>query len=354
MNYVAVYNDFIQNRRTKEASLRLSGAYVEKHHIYPRALGGEDISDNLISLIPEDHIRAHILLARIHGGAMYAPLSMMLGKHRARIATKIERKAFALRRILAAKYNSGEHNHNYDSRSYTFCNLVSNDVKEGVRAQLVSDTGLTYAAVTSLINGDKRSFGDWICLDSNPEKLTGAAAVRENWRNKQKEITLYHHDGRVWEGFPVDAPIRLVVLKSGGYLHSGGWYLDPQLAKTHHKRLKEARAKNSAKRGSIEGKNNPRYGAKVTEETKEAIRAAHSFGVYTTPLGQFLSAKEAGKALGLSKPAAAKIFKNLAAKITESRTIPRTKEPNFFTSRSDLIGKSFQEIGFGFSPKENS
>lgn len=64
MNYQRVYDAFMVDRRTKEADLTVS----ERHHIIPEAMGGKTNSDNLIRLSPEDHLFAHALLAKIHGG----------------------------------------------------------------------------------------------------------------------------------------------------------------------------------------------------------------------------------------------------------------------------------------------
>lgn len=77
MNYQRIYAAFIADRRTKEAALSASGLYVEKHHVLPRALGGGDEPVNIIRLTPEDHFFAHLLLAKIHGGAMWYGLMAM-------------------------------------------------------------------------------------------------------------------------------------------------------------------------------------------------------------------------------------------------------------------------------------
>lgn len=74
MDYERVYVDFIADRRSREAGLV---GYRERHHILPRSLGGGDEPRNIISLTAEDHIFAHLLLARIHGGRQWAPLIVM-------------------------------------------------------------------------------------------------------------------------------------------------------------------------------------------------------------------------------------------------------------------------------------
>lgn len=73
MDYHRIYLDFIKDRRAKEPGL---AGYSEKHHILPRSLGGDDDAENLIRLTPEDHFVAHLLLAKMHGGKMWAPVAL--------------------------------------------------------------------------------------------------------------------------------------------------------------------------------------------------------------------------------------------------------------------------------------
>jgi|APGre2960657373_1045057.scaffolds.fasta_scaffold36553_2 hypothetical protein len=97
MNYKKIYNDFITDRRAKESTLT---GYTEKHHIIPRSLGGDNSKENLIALCPEDHIRAHVLLGKIHGGTMWFAVTAMMGNRKKynRAPTKYELKAVALAR----------------------------------------------------------------------------------------------------------------------------------------------------------------------------------------------------------------------------------------------------------------
>jgi hypothetical protein len=61
MNYQKHYNLLIE--RAKNRSLL---GYGEWHHIIPKCLNGEDISDNLVHLTPEEHFVAHQLLIKIY------------------------------------------------------------------------------------------------------------------------------------------------------------------------------------------------------------------------------------------------------------------------------------------------
>lgn len=66
MNYQAHYDKLIE--RAKHRVLA-SGTYKENHHIVPKALGGTDESENMVALLAEEHLIAHLLLAKIHSGS---------------------------------------------------------------------------------------------------------------------------------------------------------------------------------------------------------------------------------------------------------------------------------------------
>lgn len=77
MDYARVYREFISNR---ESRVIPEGVRTERHHIHPRCLGGDDRPENLIDLTLQDHLFAHLLLARIHGGLLASAFIRMLGQ----------------------------------------------------------------------------------------------------------------------------------------------------------------------------------------------------------------------------------------------------------------------------------
>jgi hypothetical protein len=77
MNYQKIYDQFIQDRIGKQVSAIANG-YIEEHHIVPRSLGGTDKKSNLVALTAEDHLFAHALLAKIHGGKLWIAFFLML------------------------------------------------------------------------------------------------------------------------------------------------------------------------------------------------------------------------------------------------------------------------------------
>lgn len=76
MNYLKHYHLLIEKADNR---CILPNIYKEKHHILPLCLGGDNSSDNIISLFPEDHFVAHQLLSKIyyeHPGLIFACVRM--------------------------------------------------------------------------------------------------------------------------------------------------------------------------------------------------------------------------------------------------------------------------------------
>jgi hypothetical protein len=63
MNYKKVYESIIQRRLENPLS---EGEYGERHHIFPRSLGGDDDETNLIRLTAREHFICHALLAEMY------------------------------------------------------------------------------------------------------------------------------------------------------------------------------------------------------------------------------------------------------------------------------------------------
>lgn len=78
MDYGRIYREFLADRRLREPTIEV----FEKHHIRPRSLGGSNDPENIIRLSPEDHVFAHALLAKIHGGFLIGVVVRMSGMDR--------------------------------------------------------------------------------------------------------------------------------------------------------------------------------------------------------------------------------------------------------------------------------
>ena len=107
MNYARIYAEFISDRLTKQPT---KPDYFEKHHILPRCKGGGNECLNIIRLTAEDHLFAHIVLARIHGGSLWHAVSMMTMQSHKRPHNsgyvRRSRKIFAKAKIEAAAAHS--------------------------------------------------------------------------------------------------------------------------------------------------------------------------------------------------------------------------------------------------------
>ena len=61
MDYSKIYIELIERSFERE----LTG-YVEKHHVIPKCMGGDDKKRNIAVLTPEEHYLAHLLLVKIY------------------------------------------------------------------------------------------------------------------------------------------------------------------------------------------------------------------------------------------------------------------------------------------------
>jgi hypothetical protein len=75
MNYQRIYDAFIADRKSRAAPYR-----GERHHVVPKCLGGGEGAHNIVTLSFEDHLFAHVLLARIHGGRLAQAASLMIAR----------------------------------------------------------------------------------------------------------------------------------------------------------------------------------------------------------------------------------------------------------------------------------
>ena len=66
---------YLQNKYTKwyysiinTAKTRVTNLYVERHHIIPKSLGGNDSKDNIVALTAREHFVCHLLLTKMTTG----------------------------------------------------------------------------------------------------------------------------------------------------------------------------------------------------------------------------------------------------------------------------------------------
>lgn len=73
---------FIDNKYTRwyyaiisNAQARITTGYIEKHHIIPRSLGGNDAKSNIVSLTAREHLICHWLLIKMTKDSSYYKMS---------------------------------------------------------------------------------------------------------------------------------------------------------------------------------------------------------------------------------------------------------------------------------------
>jgi len=97
MNYQNIYNNLVKKAQNRE----LDG-YVEKHHIVPKCMGGDNTESNIVRLSAKEHFIAHKLLVRIHPntkGVWYALIAMgRIVEFKSRIFESERQKTYALRK----------------------------------------------------------------------------------------------------------------------------------------------------------------------------------------------------------------------------------------------------------------
>lgn len=201
MNYARIYAAFIDDRKAKQPQ---APEYFEKHHIKPRCLGGGDDPENIIRLSPEDHLFAHLLLAKIFGGALWSAVFLMSGsrghgRNRGKPrATRKLRAAYGLARRAWSEHERGKdglkgsENGNYNPTIFQWRHL---DTDKRVAATLhemwvkYGGTRGTWTAAATPGSG-KPSVAGWT-IDDGKHKLRSS---------KGKEFSFINADGRSFVG----------------------------------------------------------------------------------------------------------------------------------------------------------
>lgn len=270
MDYHRIYREFIADRKAKPKP----EGYTERHHIVPRCFGGDNSAGNLIDLTAEDHVFAHVLLAKMHGGVMWAPVIAIFGQTIARrIPTRREIRLFAMARQKSRQAMKGQGNPFYgrrhspevveamrDGTVYELSN--GQRLVRGTRHELADITGVDLRNVARLVVGARKNAKGWYSTAHNPDGISGAA-LRSQVRRSKEVIALWHYDGRRWAGTRVEFRqqfgCRLWFQSDDG--HVQGWYRSPDQAAGHDARVRQKAAVAAAARGCIAGHRNPMAGA---------------------------------------------------------------------------------------------
>jgi hypothetical protein len=97
MNYKNIYYSLME-----KAQSRVLGGYVEKHHIIPKCMGGDNAVSNIVRLSAKEHFIAHKLLVRIYPntkGVWYALIAMgRIVEFKSRIFQSERLRAYEMRK----------------------------------------------------------------------------------------------------------------------------------------------------------------------------------------------------------------------------------------------------------------
>lgn len=203
LNYKNIYDQLIADRRLNPPS---EAEYVEVHHILPRCMGGTDEPQNLIRLRPEDHFFAHLLLAKIYGGRLWAAVNMMGGVLRSRcrklpaIDARRSRVRYSKLIRLARDKQRGENHPNSDKTEY-FWENIDGRTFVGPRYEFRDKFCVDVKGINNVLAGYAKKVSGWFIPDllseDEVERLRSgkAGAVRD-----KTIYTIRHMDGREFTG----------------------------------------------------------------------------------------------------------------------------------------------------------
>jgi hypothetical protein len=148
MNYQKLYNQLVEKAQKRGSP----EGYFERHHILPKSLGGSNDKSNLVDFTAREHFIAHFLLAKIHGGAMWAAVRFMKGN----------------------KKHSG---FNLNSRLYEIARRKFSESMKGNKNPFFSKVHSQEARekMSAVKKGDKHNFFGKVHSQETREKMSAAA-----------------------------------------------------------------------------------------------------------------------------------------------------------------------------------
>jgi len=152
MNYERIYREFIADRMNKQP---VKPTYFEKHHIVPKSIGGINAAENIIRLTAEDHIFAHLLLAKwLNTRGMWSAIKYIFGQGQrfkkipTRRAIRIAAKAkeeFAIRNSGANNFQYGKHLTDATKEKLRNANIGKKQTKEQIKKASERMKGTKYS-----------------------------------------------------------------------------------------------------------------------------------------------------------------------------------------------------------------
>jgi hypothetical protein len=235
VNYQRIYDQLIVDRRINPP---LADRYIEVHHIVPRCMGGGNEHANLIRLTAEDHFFAHLLLARIHGGRLWAAVHLMDGSrltgtnYLKRVDGLSARARYARLSKLARSRQSGDNSPSSDKTSYAWENLDGREFY-GPRWKFKDTFLLDGRGIDNVLTGYAKTVLGWFvpCLLSSDDLvrlrsgITGTRTDRAIYHFRHNELGDFF--GERWQ-FARHAKVSRSMaqrLTSGGCYTASGWYI---------------------------------------------------------------------------------------------------------------------------------
>jgi hypothetical protein len=235
LNYSRIYDELISDRRANPPN---EDEYYEVHHIVPRCMGGGDEPENLVKLRPGDHFFAHLLLAKTHGGRLWAAVHLMAGArlrgthYLAKEPRTLARKRYARLSALARKKQVGANHPTSDKSVYEWENVDGRSFS-GTRIEFKTSVGAKCRGVDNVLTGYAKSAMGWFVpslLGEEDLKL-----FRTGGKRKERDQSIHvfkHEDGRQFEGtrrqFKEYSGVKRTMvdrLVLGGCYTASGWHI---------------------------------------------------------------------------------------------------------------------------------
>lgn len=195
-------------------------------------MGGGDEAANIVVLTAEDHFFAHLLLAKIHGGKMWAPVAFMVCGQRKDYKPIKSRKNYGWAARAMAKANSGRGAHQFDHNVYR---LKHKDGRRWAGNQYdMPSIGLDRSHANMLVKGRLNSANGWT-LEGNTATEIGRGCRKKSRHPmyRHERYKFRHVDGRVFEGTQYDFYTNCGVSKTaacnlikGKATTAKGWFID--------------------------------------------------------------------------------------------------------------------------------
>lgn len=107
MDYKKIYNQIIERAKSRE----LEG-YIERHHIIPKCMGGDNNKTNIVQLTAREHYLCHLLLVKIYPNEpklIHSLFLMSIGKKKKKINHyKINNRLYERLKIEYALFLTGK------------------------------------------------------------------------------------------------------------------------------------------------------------------------------------------------------------------------------------------------------